>query len=210
MPRWRRLALHALGLRIGYGRVSTRDQHAEAQHDGLDAADCEQIFVDHASGKLVRWPEFDRALAAASRSTTSYSSPSSMGSAGRWNTPSTYPTISARLLTATRLWLNLPAVPIRDVRGGVPVVEFHGVAAARDTLFGDETFGCLSVPTDGGCRRGCVAMTRSPLPKLIRQACRACQRRPSISSEDSGQGIDPESSVDPWTPRRWLTRVLES
>lgn len=196
-----------LGLRIGYARVSTRDQHAEAQHDGLDAADCEQFFVDHASGKLVRWPEFDRALAAASRSTTSYSSPSSMGSAGRWNTPSTYPTVSARLLTATRLWLDLPAVPLRDVRGGVPVVEFHGVAAARDTLGGDETFGASryrrmvgAAEAVGGDDSITLAKAHSP----------ALPHRLSISSEDSGQGIDPESSVDPWTPRRWLTRALES
>lgn len=49
-------------MRIGYGRVSTRDQNPDAQTDSLRAAGCEEIYVDKASGKLARRPELDRAL----------------------------------------------------------------------------------------------------------------------------------------------------
>lgn len=54
-------------MRIGYGRVSTRDQNPDAQHDALAQAGCEQIFVDKMSGKLARRPELDKALLVARR-----------------------------------------------------------------------------------------------------------------------------------------------
>jgi len=49
-------------MKIGYGRVSTRDQNPAAQNDALTAAGCEEVFIDKASGKLARRPGLDRAL----------------------------------------------------------------------------------------------------------------------------------------------------
>lgn len=48
--------------KIGYARVSTRDQNPDGQVDALGEAGCERIFIDRASGKLARRPELDKAL----------------------------------------------------------------------------------------------------------------------------------------------------
>ncbi|MFI6513724.1 recombinase family protein [Streptosporangium sp. NPDC050855] len=48
--------------RIGYSRVSTRDQNPDSQRDPLTEAECDRIFVDKASGKIDRRPELDKAL----------------------------------------------------------------------------------------------------------------------------------------------------
>lgn len=46
--------------RFGYARVSTRAQKHASQIDALEAAGCERIWGDKASGKLVRRPEWDK------------------------------------------------------------------------------------------------------------------------------------------------------
>ena len=48
--------------RFGCGRVSTRGQKDDSQIDALTAAGCERIWVDKASGKLARRPEWDKCL----------------------------------------------------------------------------------------------------------------------------------------------------
>ena len=65
-------------MRIGYGRVSTRDQNPDGQRDALvAAAGCDEVLVDKASGKLARRPALDQALLVARA--TSWWSPSSTG-----------------------------------------------------------------------------------------------------------------------------------
>jgi DNA invertase Pin-like site-specific DNA recombinase len=54
-------------MRVGYGRVSTRDQNPDGQRDALAAAGCDEVFVDKASGKLASRPELDKALLIAAR-----------------------------------------------------------------------------------------------------------------------------------------------
>lgn len=49
--------------RVGYARVSTRDQHPEAQESRLLEAGCERVFTDQGvSGKLATRPQWDECL----------------------------------------------------------------------------------------------------------------------------------------------------
>ena len=50
-------------MKIGYARVSTRDQHPEAQNDALARRRVRPgIYIDKVTGKLARRPELDKAL----------------------------------------------------------------------------------------------------------------------------------------------------
>ena len=49
-------------MKIGYARVSTQDQNAQLQVDALRQADCEKIYIDHASGAKTNRPELTKAL----------------------------------------------------------------------------------------------------------------------------------------------------
>lgn len=51
-----------MGERIGYGRVSTRDQNPDSQRDALEAAGCTKIFIEKISTRRDRRPELDAAL----------------------------------------------------------------------------------------------------------------------------------------------------
>lgn len=51
-------------MKIGYTRVSTREQNSVSQRQLLGEAGCEQIFIDEGvSGKLAKRPELDKVLA---------------------------------------------------------------------------------------------------------------------------------------------------
>jgi DNA invertase Pin-like site-specific DNA recombinase len=50
------------GARIGYARILTVDQNTSLQQDGLEAAECERVFADVASGSLRERPELTKAL----------------------------------------------------------------------------------------------------------------------------------------------------
>lgn len=52
----------ATGYKVGYARVSTIEQDEALQRDALDAAGCERVFVDRASGKLAHRPALDSML----------------------------------------------------------------------------------------------------------------------------------------------------
>ena len=59
-------------MKIGYARVSTRDQNLELQLHALHKAGCETIFQEHASGATKARPELDRLLASLRKGDTVY------------------------------------------------------------------------------------------------------------------------------------------
>src|SRR5258708_28946591 len=57
------LPVHPLaGQRVGYARISSASQNLDGQTDALNAAGCEKIFADTASGKLAERPELTLCL----------------------------------------------------------------------------------------------------------------------------------------------------
>ena len=57
------LSVHPLaGQRVGYARISSASQNLDGQIDALNAAGCEKIFSDTASGKLTERPELTLCL----------------------------------------------------------------------------------------------------------------------------------------------------
>ncbi len=51
-----------MGDLIGYARVSTTEQNPTLQLDALQAAGCERVFTEEASGAVAERPELARAL----------------------------------------------------------------------------------------------------------------------------------------------------
>lgn len=55
--------MHPLaGQRVGYARISGASQNLDGQTDALNAAGCEKVFADTASGKLTERPELTLCL----------------------------------------------------------------------------------------------------------------------------------------------------
>jgi DNA invertase Pin-like site-specific DNA recombinase len=52
----------ATGVKIGYARVSSRDQNLDSQIDMLQAAGCDRIFQEKVSGVREHRPEWDKLL----------------------------------------------------------------------------------------------------------------------------------------------------
>lgn len=50
-------------MKIGYARVSTRDQNLDLQLDALGKVDCQKVFQEEASGASMQRPVLAEALA---------------------------------------------------------------------------------------------------------------------------------------------------
>lgn len=61
MPKFNEFAKH-LGMKIGYARVSTKDQNLDLQIQQLQQEGCEKIFSDIVGGAKTDRPELDRLL----------------------------------------------------------------------------------------------------------------------------------------------------